>query len=263
MEIRLDGQRAAVTAGAGGAGLVTAQALEAAGASVFVSDVDDAAVHRLPVGLHGAVVDVADPEQVEDWLAPIAAEGLDILVNNAGIAGPTAPIEDISVDEWRSCLGVDLDAMFYCTRLVVPAMKKAGSGVIVNMTSTAGLMGMPNRSPYVVAKYGVVGLTETLAMELGRDNIRVNAIAPGSINGDRMDRVVAAHARSESVSEEQVRAMYVDGVSMARFVDADEIASMIVYLCSDHGRSISGQIIAIDGNTETLYPRTSPPPNGA
>jgi len=257
MDIRLDGKRAAITAGAGGAGLVTATALEAAGATVFVSDVDDAAVHRLPVGLHGAVVDVADPEQVEDWLSPIAADGLDILVNNAGIAGPTAPIEDISVAEWRSCLSVDLDAMFYCTRLVVPAMKSAGGGAIINMASTAGVMGMPNRAPYVVAKYGVVGLTETLAMELGRDNIRVNALAPGSINGERMDRVIAAHARSEDISEDQVRSLYVEGVSMAKFVDADEIASMIVYLCSDLGRSISGQTIAIDGNTETLYPRGS------
>lgn len=260
MELRLDGQRAAVTAAAGGAGLATAQALAAAGASVFVSDVDDAAVHRLPVDLHGAVVDVADPEQVEDWLAPIVADGLDILVNNAGIAGPTAPIEDISVSEWRACMGVDLDAMFFCTRLVVPAMKRSGGGAIVNMASTAGIMGMPNRAPYVVAKYGVVGLTETLAMELGRDNIRVNAIAPGSITGDRMDRVIAAHAKSEGLTEEHVREMYVAGVSMAKFVDADEIASMIVYLCSDLGRSISGQVIAIDGNTETLYPRSDAVP---
>ena len=257
MEIRLDGARAAVTAGAGGAGLVTALALQAAGATVYVCDVDDAAVHQLPTDLHGAVVDVSDHEQVEDWLTPIVADGIDILVNNAGIAGPTAPIEDISVAEWRSCLSVDLDAMFYCTRLVVPAMKSAGGGAIINMASTAGVMGMPNRAPYVVAKYGVVGLTETLAMELGRDNIRVNALAPGSINGERMDRVIAAHARSEDISEDQVRSLYVEGVSMAKFVDADEIASMIVYLCSDLGRSISGQTIAIDGNTETLYPRGS------
>lgn len=255
MEIRIDGARAAVTAGAGGAGLVTALALQAAGATVYVCDVDDAAVHQLPMDLHGAVVDVSDYEQVEDWLAPIAADGIDILVNNAGIAGPTALVEDVTVAEWRQCLAIDVDSMFYCVKVVAPAMKRAGSGAIVNMTSTAGIMGLPLRTPYVAAKYAVVGLTETLAMELGRDNIRVNAIAPGSITGDRMDRVIAAHAATDGVSEEHVTAMYTQGVSMARFVDPQEVADMIVYLCSDYGRSISGQIIAIDGNSETLYPR--------
>lgn len=256
MEVRLAGLRAAVTAGANGAGLVTATALAEAGATVFVCDVDDAAVHRLPLELHGTVVDVADPEQVDDWLEPVVADGIDILVNNAGIAGPTAPIEDITVEQWRQCLAIDIDAMFYCTRRVVPAMKAAGSGSIVNMSSTAGVMGMPNRAPYVVAKYGVVGLTETLAMELGPHNIRVNAIAPGSITGDRMDRVVHAHAQADGVTEEHVRAMYTQGVSMGRFVEPQEIADMIVFLCSDQGRSVSGQTIAIDGNTETLYPRS-------
>lgn len=255
MQVRLDGLRAVVTAGAAGAGLATATALQTAGATVYVCDVDDASVHRLPVDLHGTVVDVSDPDQVEDWLAEIVASGVDILINNAGIAGPTKPIEEISVEEWRQCMAVDIDAMFFCSRVVVPVMKAAGSGVIVNMASTAGIMGMPNRSPYVVAKYGVVGLTETLAMELGPHNIRVNAIAPGSITGNRMDRVVTAHAKSENLTEEHVRAMYTQGVSMGRFVDPDEIADLVVFLCSDHGRSISGQIIAVDGNTETLYPR--------
>ena len=134
-------------------------------------------------------------------------------------------------------------------------MKAKGSGVIVNIASTAGIMGMPHRAPYVAAKFGVVGLTKTLAMELGRDNIRVNAIAPGSIVGDRMDRVVSAHAEADGISEEEVEAMYTQGVSMARFVDPQEIADLVVYLCSDQARSISGQVIGVDGHTETLYPR--------
>ncbi len=248
-------KRAVVTAGAGGAGLVIAQALKVAGAEVFVCDVDPSALAVLPSGLVGTEVDVSDPAAVTAWLGPIVADGLDILVNNAGIAGPTAAVEDITTEDWRRCLSVDLDSQFYCVRAVVPAMKRQEAGAIVNISSTAGLMGLPLRSAYVAAKFAIVGLTKSLAMELGRDNIRVNAIAPGSIAGDRMERVIAAHAAAEDLSEEHVRAMYTQGVSMASFVTAEEIADMVVYLCSDRGRRITGQVIAVDGGTETLFPR--------
>lgn len=222
---------------------------------MFVCDVDRSAIERLPSSLTGSVVDVGDPDAVADWLEPIVASGVDILVNNAGIAGPTGAVEDISVADWRRCLAVDLDAMFYTTRLVVPAMKASGAGVIVNIASTAGLMGMPLRAPYVAAKFGVIGLTKTLAMELGPDSIRVNAIAPGSLHGERMERVTAAHAAATGSDADEIRASYLRGVSMARFIDPDEVAAMIIHLCSAAGRSISGQVIAIDGHTETLFPR--------
>jgi len=255
MNTDLTGKRAVITAGASGIGLATAKALQAEGAKVFVCDVDDAALAALPDGLTGAKVDVSKSAEVDAWLSPILADGVDFLINNAGIAGPTAAVEVIDDEGWRSCLAVGLDSQFYCVRRVVPVMKKQKSGAIVNLTSTAGIMGFPNRSPYTAVKYAVVGLTKTWAMELGRDNIRVNAIAPGSVNGDRMDRVVAAHAKAEGVTEDHVRAMYTLGTSMACFVDAEEVADMIVYLCSDRGKRISGQIIAIDGNTETQHPR--------
>ena len=253
--MRLEGKRAVVTGGGGGAGFVIAHALAEEGATVFVGDVDPGAVAGLPNRIEGSVVDIADAEQITAWLEPITEIGVDILVNNAGIAGPTKPIEEITPEEWRRCLAVGLDGQFLCAREVVPSMKAKGSGVIVNIASTAGIMGMPHRAPYVAAKFGVVGLTKTLAMELGRDNIRVNAIAPGSIVGDRMDRVVAAHAEADGISGEEVEAMYTQGVSMARFVDPQEIADLAVYLCSDQARSISGQVIGVDGHTETLYPR--------
>lgn len=255
MKTDLTGKRAVITAGASGIGLATAKALQAEGAHVFVCDVDEAALAALPGGLTGATVDVSKSAEVDAWLAPILADGVDFLINNAGTAGPTAAVEEIDDEGWRSCLAVGLDSQFYCARRVVPVMKKQRSGAIVNLTSTAGIMGFPNRSPYTAVKFAVVGLTKTWAMELGRDNIRVNAIAPGSVNGDRMDRVVAAHAKAEGVSEDHVRAMYTLGTSMACFVDAEEIADMVVYLCSDRGKRISGQVIAIDGNTETQHPR--------
>ena len=255
MNTRLDGQRAVVTAGAGGLGLVIAMTLAAEGATVMVCDIDEAALDDLPAGLEGARVDVADPGAVGGWLEPIARAGVDILVNNAGIAGPTEPVERITADEWRRCLAVGLDGMFHCTRQVVPTMKARRGGAIVNIASTAGIMGMPYRAPYVATKFAVVGLTKTLAMELGRHNIRVNAIAPGAITGDRMDRVVAAHARAEGRSPEEIRALYESGTSMGTFVSSDEVADLVVFLASERGSRISGQIIAVDGNTETLYPR--------
>lgn len=255
MNTDLTGKRAVVTAGAGGAGLVIAQALQASGAAVFICDVDRAALAVLPSVLTGAEVDVSDPDAVAAWLAPISADGIDILVNNAGIAGPTAAVEEITTEDWRRCLSVDLDSQFYCVRSVVPAMKRQGGGAIINISSTAGLMGLPLRTPYVAAKFAIVGMTKSLAMELGRDNIRVNALAPGSIDGDRMERVIAAHAAADGLSPDRVRAMYTQGVSMASFVTPEEIADMVVYLSSERGRRITGQVIAVDGGTETLFPR--------
>ena len=255
MDIGLDSQRAVVTGGAGGLGLVVAEALAGAGATTFVCDIDPAAGRALPPHLHGATVDVADAGAVAAWLDPIAADGVDILVNNAGPSGPTAAVEEIDPAEWRRCVEVSLSGQFYCARRVIPAMKARGGGAIINITSTAGQLGMPNRSPYVAAKFGVVGLTKTWAMELGRANIRVNAVAPGSITGQRMDRVIVAHAQAEAVSLEVARAVYVEGTSMATFVSPQEIADLVLYLAGPSGRHISGQVISVDGHTETLFPR--------
>ena len=255
MDTRLDGQRAVVTAGAGGLGLVIARTLAVEGASVYVCDTDESALADLPDRLEGARVDVADAEAVAAWLDPIAEAGIDILINNAGTAGPTKPIERITRQEWRRCLAVGLDSQFHCARRVIPGMKARRAGAIINIASTAGIMGMPFRTPYVTAKFGVIGLTKALAMELGRHNIRVNAIAPGAISGDRMDRVIVAHAEAENRSVDEIRALYAEGTSMGTFVSAQEVADMVVFLASGRGSRISGQTVAVDGHTETLYPR--------
>lgn len=255
MDLSLAGKRAVVTAGASGIGLEIAMTLKAHEALVFVCDVDQKALDALPEGITGTLVDVSDAHAVSAWLDPIAKAGIDILVNNAGIAGPTGPVETLDTDAWKHCLAVCVDSQFFCTRAVVPAMKRQQNGCIINLSSTAGLMGFPLRSPYTAAKFAVVGLTQTWAMELGQDNIRVNAIAPGSVNGDRIERVIKAHAESDGISTDTVRKMYASGVSMMKFIDADEIADMVVFLCSNSARSISGQIIAVDGHSETLFPR--------
>ena len=255
LKTNLDGKRAVVTAGGSGLGLVIAETLSQAGADVYVCDIDPESIENLPAHLKGTAVDVSDPDAVEDWLLSIVVDGVDILINNAGISGPTAAIEDVTIKDWQECLRTNLDAMFFCSRHVAATMKEANSGVIVNLSSTAGFLGMPLRAPYVAAKFAIVGLTKTLAMELGPYGVRVNAIAPGSINGPRMDRVIAAHAEADGLDEEDVRQMYTRGVSMGRFQDPDEIADLILYLTSDHARSINGQLLSVDGHTETLYPR--------
>ena len=255
MQISLKGKRAFVSAGGAGMGRATCLALRDMGAEVFTCDIDGAALESLPRDIQAYRCDVADPEAVADLMAEITPGGLDILVNNAGIAGPTAPVEDVTIEDWQRTQDVCINAQFYFTRAAVPVFKRKGGGVIINLVSAAGILGFPNRSPYVAAKWAVTGFTKTLAMELGPDNIRVNGIVPGNVNGERMERVIRDHAAADGLPEEKVRALYAIGTSMQCYVDPEEIAGLICFLASDHGRHISGQIIGVDGHTETLYPR--------
>ncbi|MBE2167487.1 MULTISPECIES: SDR family oxidoreductase [unclassified Cobetia] len=255
MQILLEGKRAFVTAGGAGMGRATVLAMHALGARVFTCDVDGEALSNLPDDITTFVSDVSDPAAVDAMFDEFLPGGLDILVNNAGIGGPTKPVENVSNEEWRACMGVCIDSQFYCARRAVPTFRAQKHGVIINLVSAAGIHGFPNRSPYVAAKWAVTGFTKTLAMELGPDNIWVNGVVPGNVNGERMERVIQAHAEAEDIAPEEVRRLYGIGVSMQCYVDPQEIADMICYLCSDYGRHVSEQIIGVDGNTETLYPR--------
>ena len=255
MQISLKGKRAFVTAGGAGMGRATVLAMHALGARVFTCDVDGETLSSLPDDITTFVSDVSDPAAVDAMFDEFLPGGLDILVNNAGIGGPTKPVENVSNEEWRACMGVCIDSQFYCARRAVPTFRAQKHGVIINLVSAAGIHGFPNRSPYVAVKWAVTGFTKTLAMELGPDNIRVNGVVPVNVNGERMERVIQAHAEAEDIAPEEVRRLYGIGVSMQCYVDPQEIADMICYLCSDYGRHVSGQIIGVDGNTETLYPR--------
>ncbi len=255
MELRLDGKRAFVSAGAVGIGRATCLALRTAGATVFTADIDQEALAQLPADIHCFHCDVGEPSAVAAVMQQVLIEGLDILINNAGIAGPTAPIEAIAIADWVHTINVCLNSQFYFSRQAVPVFKRQRHGVLINLISAAGVLGFPNRSPYAAAKWGAVGLTKTLAMELGRYNIRVNGIVPGNVNGERMQQVVAAHAAAENLSHATVRELYAISTSMRCFVEASEIAHLIVFLASHYGQHISGQIIGVDGNTETLCPR--------
>ena len=194
------------------------------------------------------------PDDV-DRLFALAEEqlgGLDILINNAGIAGPTGPIEEIPPEDWRRCLEVNLTGQYLCARRAVPLLKAAGGGAIVNLSSAAGRFGFALRTPYCASKWAVVGLTKALAIEVGPDQIRVNAICPGAVEGERINRVIAAKAEARGVAFEAMFKEYTETASMRRMISPQDIASMILFLCSDAGRLVSGQVIGVDGNVEYL-----------
>jgi NAD(P)-dependent dehydrogenase (short-subunit alcohol dehydrogenase family) len=251
------GKRVLVTAGGAGIGRAIAAAFLAEGARVWICDIDREALTETRSDhpeLGTSRTDVADARAVDAMFEALeqAFGGLDFLINNAGIAGPTGPVETLDPVDWRRCVAVNLDGAFLCARRAVPLLKSAGGGALVNISSTAGLMGYPLRTPYASAKWAVIGLTRSLAIELGPYGIRVNAICPGSVEGRRMARVVWAEAAARGISEEEVRQGYVRTTSMRSFIPPEQIAAMALFLCSDLGASISGQAIAVDGNTETL-----------
>ncbi|NCG36214.1 MAG: SDR family oxidoreductase [Actinobacteria bacterium] len=256
MEISLTGKRAFITAGGAGMGRATAIAMDRLGAEVFTCDIEPAGLETLPDSITTWTCDVTQSSELDAIFDEILPGGLDIMVNNAGVSGPTKLVEDVTDEEWRHTMAVCVDAQFFCVRRVAPVFKAQQHGTIINLVSAAGILGYPTRSPYVAAKWAVTGFTETLAMELGPDNIRVNGIVPGNVSGERMERVINAHAEADGLDPDAVRRMYAIGTSMQCYVDPEEIADLIVYLCSDYARHISGQIIGVAGNTETLYPRS-------
>ena len=250
-------QSVLVTAGAGGIGEAIATAFAAAGARVHVVDIDESAVARLNAdhpAIHTSVADVAVEAEVERVFEQHNArfDGLAALVNCAGIAGPTALLEDIALVDWRRCVAVNLDATYLCCRQAIPLMREAGEGVIINISSTAGWHGYALRTPYVAAKWGVIGLTKTLAMELGPAGIRANVICPGSIDGERMNRVIAAEASRKRMSEAQVRQRYTGGVSLRTFINAADIADAALFLASTAASKITGQVLNVDGHLENV-----------
>jgi NAD(P)-dependent dehydrogenase (short-subunit alcohol dehydrogenase family) len=252
-----EGLRVLVTAGASGIGRAISDLLIARGVRVHICDVSDdfLAEFRSTHRDSGATkADVASEADVSGLFAEVESSlgGLDVLVNNAGVAGPTGGVEDIRPEEWRRTIDVCLTGQFLCAHHAVPMLKSAGGGAIVNLSSAAGRFGYAFRTPYSAAKWGVIGFTHSLAKELGPDNIRVNAILPGIVEGPRMTGVIAARARQMDVSYEAMEKTYLDRVSLRRMVSAGDVAATVAYLLSPAGRNISGQTIGVDGNVEAL-----------
>jgi NAD(P)-dependent dehydrogenase (short-subunit alcohol dehydrogenase family) len=252
LTVDLTGLRVAISAGANGIGKVMADSFAACGADVFVSDVDRRA---LDTCLHkGMQADAGDSAQCEAFVDAAVKQlgGLDVLVNNAGIAGPTALVEHVTPAELDATLQIDLASMFHAARRAIPALRASGGGAIVNLSSAAGRFGFPLRAPYAAAKWGVIGLTKSLSIELGPDAIRVNAILPGPVDGPRIRAVIKAKAKAASISENEMTERTVATTSLKCFVTQQDIANMALYLASPFGATISGQAIAVDADMQVL-----------
>ncbi len=253
----LKDKRVLVTAGAQGIGWAIAQKFLANGAHVHICDVDaqacEAARNTHP-NLSVSVTDVSSEAQVAEMFADLRArwQKLDALINNAGVSGPTSRLEDTTLAAWQNTLDVNLTGTFLCARSAVPLLRAAGGGAIINISSVAGRLGFSLRSPYSASKFGLAGLTQTWAMELGPSNIRVNSVLPGVVSGDRVERVIAARAAAGGVSNDEMREQLVEKVSLRRMTMPEDVANQVAYLCSDAGAIISGQSISVCGNVEYL-----------
>ena len=254
MDTSAKGLRVLVTAGAAGIGLAIARTFRDHGARVHVCDVDDKALAALDKDIHKTRADVSSLADVERLFAEVQKSlgGLDVLVNNAGIAGPTGKVEDLRVEDWDRCIAIDLNGMFYCTRKAMPMIKAAGGGSIVNLSSAAGRHGFPQRSPYCAAKWGVVGFTKSLAVEAGPDKVRVNCIQPGIVEGERIERVIAAKAKALGVSHEAFRETFLETTSLRSTVTAQDIANMALFVSTQPGCRITGQALAVDADVRYL-----------
>ena len=232
-----------------------AQAFHDAGHNVWVTDIAAELLEDLP--WRATRADAADEPAVAALFNDIKVEwgGLDVVCANAGIAGPTARVEDVQLADWRRCVSVNLDGAFLAAKHAAPLLKAQGAGALIFTSSTAGLYGYPNRAPYAAAKWAVIGLMKTVAMELGPFGIRANAICPGAVEGPRMEGVLEREAQAKGMTRDQVYAGYAAGTSMRSFVTAEDVAAMAVFLASDGAARVSGQVIAVDGHTENPDPK--------
>ncbi|MEO5701124.1 MAG: SDR family oxidoreductase [Casimicrobiaceae bacterium] len=257
MDLDIRNLRVMITAGAAGIGLAIARAFVREGAKVHVCDVDHDALARLSradASIGSSVCDVADRAAVarffEEGIARLG--GLDCLVNNAGIAGPTGKVDEIDPEAWDRCLAIDLTGQFNCVRLAVPHLRRSTNASVMNVSSLAGRLGFALRTPYAAAKWGVVGLSRSLAIELGPDNIRVNALLPGIIAGERQQRVLTAKAQARGISFEEMERTAFSYTSLKAYVTPEQLADLVAFVASPRGRMISGQALSVCGDTNML-----------
>lgn len=256
-DISMKGKKVLITAGASGLGLEMAGVFLAAGSDVLICDVSgpslEAAQRQHPT-LRTTFCDVSDEAAVAALFEQVQTQlgGLDVLINNAGIAGPTGYVETLTKEDWDRTLAVNITGQFLCARLAVSLLKQSAAGVMINLSSAAGHLGFAGRSAYSSSKWAVVGFTKSLAIELGRFGIRVNAILPGAVEGQRVDAVISAKAKTLGKPVDEVRADYVGNAALGRMVTARDIANMALFSASGAANSVTGQALVVDGHTQVL-----------
>ena len=256
----LKNKKIVISAGASGIGWATTKICISRGAQVFLCDINEKLINKIEKNnkyknkIFAYESDASNENDVIDFFSKVLSKTkkIDALINNVGIAGPTGTLETLNSEEWERTLQVNVVSHFYFIKRVIPIMKKNKAGSIINLSSGAGIMGFPLRSPYAASKWAVVGLTKTLAMELGKSKIRVNAICPGTIKGERMKRVVTDKAKFLKVSKKFVEKEFVSMASMNSWIYEDDIGKMCAFLVSNDSERISGQIIGVDGNATRL-----------
>ena len=256
----LNNKKIIISAGASGIGWATAKVCLLKGAYVYLCDIDNKSLNKIkkhPLAnkkLFYYECDASDEDDVSNFFSKVnkKTKKVDALINNVGVAGPTGTIEKLSSEDWEKTLKINVISHFYFTKLAIPMLKKNKGGSIINISSGAGIMGFPLRSPYAASKWAVIGLTKTLAMELGKFKIRVNAICPGTIKGDRMIRVIRDKAKFLKVSKKKIEKDFISMASMNCWINEEDIGKMCSYLISSDGEKISGQAIPIDGNATRM-----------
>jgi NAD(P)-dependent dehydrogenase (short-subunit alcohol dehydrogenase family) len=253
----LAGKRVVVTAGGDGIGLEITRAFTEAGATILVCDIRPESLERLAKTMpevHSSIADVSREADVAAMFELVDQKlgGLDVLVNNAGMAGPTGAVETLSLADWERTLAVNITGQFLCVRQAVPRLRKGREPSIINLASIAGHLGMPGRAPYSASKWAVVGFTKTLAIELGGDGIRVNAILPGAVDGPRIQAVIAAKAKALGKPVEEMTQAYTSQAALGRMVTSRDVANMVLFAASDLARNVTGQELVVDGFTQAL-----------
>jgi len=256
----LKNKKIIISAGASGIGWAITKVCVAKGASVYLCDIDPKAINKVKKHpsynkrIFVSETDASDEMEVVDFFHKIKKKfrNLDALINNVGVAGPTGTIEKLDSSEWENTLHVNVNSHFYFTKQAIPLLKKSKTSSIINISSGAGIMGFPLRSPYAASKWAVVGVTKTLAMELGKYKIRVNAICPGTIKGDRMKRVIRDKAKFTKISPKKIESDFISMASMKNWINEEDIGNMCAHLISDEANKVSGQVIAVDGNVERM-----------
>ena len=257
MPLSLQNKKIIISAGASGIGWSTAKICLSKGATVYICDIDDKflkKVQKHPLNKKKLFVyecDASDEYDVSSFFQTISkkTKKIDALINNVGIAGPTGNLENLNSEDWEQTLKTNVLSHFYFTKFAIPMLKKNKKGSIINISSTAGTMGFALRSPYAASKWAVIGITKTLAIELGKFKIRVNAVCPGTIKGDRMNRVIRDKAKFLKVSKKVIEKDFLSMSSINSWVSQDDIGNICSFLISNESEKISGQVFPVDGNT--------------